>query len=129
NPVQPITTEWQRADVPEVIPSRHDVGQFSYATGEDASSETFTVELAIPFDEVGRAPADGEQWRLNIIHVHNVNTKPLTSWFPIATSRFRDRLSFPLTYTADVVNHGRMGSLVFGSPGSDRLRGSGTWQL
>ncbi|MBD2862157.1 carboxypeptidase regulatory-like domain-containing protein [Paenibacillus oceani] len=85
-----------------------------------AAGSGVTVEAAIPLAAiVPGGAATGDEWRVNIIHVHRSLTRPLTAWVPIRHSDHWDRFGEGGRLYGGVVNQGRMGSLFFGQfPGS-----------
>lgn len=116
-PVQPersLTTEWHRTiEMPET-PQRIDLTGFAAETFEDVGAGRFTLEAAIPLSSFGvTSVSAGDEWRVNLIHVHNPNTLPLASWMPIRNSRYIDASGGTTTYSANVVDQGRLGSVFF----------------
>jgi len=129
NVLRPLTTEWDRSIAPQEMPSRTNVALFDHAIADDVTSGTFGVEVSIPFTSLGGAQPEGE-WRINIVHVHNVNTLPTTSWYPIRTANYMARYEGDnVPHSADLVNEGRLGSLLFDPPGAGRTLESGNWML
>src|SRR5690606_9343972 len=59
--------------------------------------------------------APGTEWRMNIILLHQLNTKPLSSGVPIRSSVFTDT-STSVRVIANVVDEGRLGSIFFSQP-------------
>ncbi|TNJ67842.1 DUF1533 domain-containing protein [Paenibacillus hemerocallicola] len=120
-PINPLdrntTTEWNPGlALSPAIQKRVQLEGVAYETEADAVSETFTVEASIPLSAFGPATiTPGDEWRINVIHVYNYETKPLVSWAPLLTSRFNDS-SRNISYTANVVDHGRLGSIFFTRP-------------
>lgn len=113
-PSRPMTTAWHdSADGPDA-PVRIMLDALEYDTTEDAAANRFTIELAIPLSSFeGVSAVAGDEWRINVMHVHNVNTKPLASWLPIRTSFFMDRYGTTVSYVANVVDQSRLGSVFF----------------
>lgn len=92
NRERPVTTEWDRSFDPKPEPTRVTVSSVDSAQSQDAVADEFVVEMAIPLAEIdGAEPSAGDEWRINVIHFHNVNTRPMISWYPILTSRYMDR--------------------------------------
>lgn len=84
-----------------------------YATSQ--SGGMFTVEAAIPLSSFGSAGVSpGEEWRMNIVHLHQLNTLPLTAWHPIRTVNFTDT-GGTVSVRGHFVDEGRLGSIYFGS--------------
>lgn len=120
-PVQPqrtMTTEWFRSVTPQETPQRIDLSGFAHASSVQALAETYSLEAAIPLASLSSETiAPGDEWRMNIIHIHEPNTKPISSWTPIRNARYMDRYGTgTIAYSANVVDQGRLGSLFFGEP-------------
>ncbi|WP_158302229.1 FIMAH domain-containing protein [Paenibacillus mesophilus] len=80
------------------------------------SGGTTTVEAAIPLTAIAPAGVTtGDEWRLNVIHVHRSLTRPLTSWVPIRHSDHWDRYGDGGRLNGMVVDQGRLGGLFFGA--------------
>lgn len=84
----------------------------------DHSDEMVTVEAAVPLRTIAPTGVkSGDEWEINVIHVHHLYTKPLTSWIPIRTSNQWDtgqsRTGAAVQLYGNVVGEGRMGSLFF----------------
>ena len=95
---------------------RVEVRGFSYATSEQ--DDRFTVEAAIPFTALSAAGVEpGDEWQGNIIHVHHLYTKPLTSWIPIRQSNHWDNghslTGARTSLYGNVIGQGRLGSVFF----------------
>ncbi|MEF3310743.1 heparinase II/III family protein [Paenibacillus sp. GYB004] len=132
-PIQPnraLTTEWYRTIHMPETPQRIDLTSFASETFADAGAGTFSLEAAIPFSSFGPPSVSvGDEWRINIIHIHNFNTKPMSSWIPIRNSRFMDRSGDTIAYSANVVDQGRLGSVFFKkAPQGDLWKPDG-WEL
>ena len=89
-----------------------------------------TVEAAVPLKAVAAAGvSEGDEWQLNVVHVHHLYTRPLTAWVPIRNSSQWDtgqsRSGGSVTVYADVVGQGRMGSLFFGRLPNEPAAGPG----
>ncbi|MFC3773111.1 carboxypeptidase regulatory-like domain-containing protein [Paenibacillus sp. GCM10012303] len=105
-----FTTGWNQT-LDGVDPQRVKISAFSHETS--LAGGVFTVEAAIPLSAFGSAVVSpGAEWRMNIIHLHHLNTKPLSSWVPIRTSSFWDT-SGAVKVPANVVDEGRLGSVFF----------------
>ncbi len=129
SPERETETEWDRAFQPRDQPARTDVDNYQVATDRDDANDRFSVEVAIPFASLGSSPTEGDEWRVNVIHVHNVNTVPLRSWYPIRTARYMDRSGGKVTWSGNVTDQGRLGSLLFDAPAEGNLGDPGNWQL
>ncbi|MBP1991975.1 heparinase II/III domain-containing protein [Paenibacillus eucommiae] len=91
---------------------RTQVIHFTYTTFQE--NDLFYLEASIPLSSLGSSGiAAGDEWRMNIIHIHHINTLPLCSWFPIRTSSYLDTGNGLVKYIGNVVDQGRLGSLVF----------------
>jgi len=107
----------------------------SYVLEEDEVSGDVTVEAAIPlsgFNLPGVLSA-GDEWGVNIVHVHNNNTRPMISWMPIRTASYGDTALEPggkVDLLANVADQGRFGSLIFGQlPGGEAPWTLSGWEL
>jgi hypothetical protein len=80
-----------------------------------ASGGIVSLEAAIPLAAVDSGGVSaGDEWRVNIVHVHRSLTRPLTAWVPIRHSDHWDRYGNGGRLYGGVVNQGRMGGLFFG---------------
>lgn len=101
--------DWQRVNVPA----------FEKALTEDAVSGARRIEAAIPLSAFGLgAPiAAGDEWRLNIVHAFNLNTKPMLSWVPIRTAQLAEGAVAPgggsVSASVNLVDLDRLGSVYF----------------
>lgn len=129
NPERETDTEWDRAFQPRDSPARTDLGDYQAATHRDDARDLFSLEIAIPFASLGSTPTAGDEWRVNVVHVPNVNTVPLRSWYPVRTARYMDRSGGKVTWSGNVTDQGRLGSLLFGGMPEDGLGEPGNWQL
>jgi hypothetical protein len=57
---------------------------------------------------------------MNIIHINNVNTKPMSSWMPFRTARYMDRSGGAVTLLGNVVDAGALGSVFFAEAPGER---------
>lgn len=81
-----------------------------------ASGGSTTIEAAIPLASISQTGISaGDEWRINVIHVHRSLTRPLTSWIPIRHSDHWDRYGEGGRLNGMVVDQGRMGGLFFDS--------------
>ncbi|MDF2726154.1 MAG: Carbohydrate family 9 binding domain-like, partial [Paenibacillus sp.] len=88
-----------------------------------ASADGFvTLEASIPLAALAPDGVEpGEEWGVNILHVHRLYEAPLLSWVPVRHADFIHRPSpaelasgrNPAAYSASVVNEGRLGSVFF----------------
>lgn len=130
SPNRALTTEWYRVIAPADTPQRVDLTGLVTATAENETEGTFSLEAAIPFASLGMsAVSAGDEWRMNVIHVHNVNTKPLSSWMPIRNSRYMDQSGGAVAYSANVVDQGRLGSVFFKRLPEGERWTPGNWKL
>lgn len=116
-PVTPLAgaskTDWNIGrEIAKENPQRVNVNAFT-AAATDSGGRT-AVEVSVPLSALGAAmPAPGTEWRVNVVHVHHLGTKPLITWVPIRTSTFWDTGS-TVTFKGNIVDEGRLGSLFFG---------------
>lgn len=90
-----------------------------FRLGITEQGDRVIVEVAIPLSSVVSAGvAPGDEWQINVIHVHHLYTKPLTSWIPIRNSNQWDNghsiRGGTTTVYGDVIGQGRLGSVFFG---------------
>lgn len=126
------TTAWSVAAGPQPVPlQRTELHAFPYALANDGAAGGRTLEAAIPFSALGvPPPASGDEWRLNIVHVYNINTRPLASWVPVRTSQlYDDAGQVRAVLTANLADEGRMGSLYFGGAGAGQPWQPEDWRL
>ncbi|MGI6083221.1 MAG: carboxypeptidase regulatory-like domain-containing protein, partial [Limnochordia bacterium] len=95
---------------------RVEVRGFRFAASEQ--DDEFTVEAEIPFTALAAAGVRaGDEWQVNIIHVHHLYTKPLTSWIPIRQSNQWDNghslTGRSTSLYGNVIGQGRLGSIFF----------------
>ncbi|GIP39714.1 hypothetical protein J31TS4_29940 [Paenibacillus sp. J31TS4] len=111
----PTKTDWNVGrELAKENPQRTEVQTFAHGTA-DAEGRTY-IEAAIPLASLGAgAVAPGTEWRMNIVHVYRINTKPLLSWVPIRTSNYWDTGGI-VNLKANVVDEGRLGSVFFERP-------------
>lgn len=107
-----ITADWNPGDLAaKENPQRVNISTYTHAFAEEDGQ--FTVEMAIPLSTFGTATTvTGSEWRMNITHLHHLNTLPLTSWIPIRTAVFNDT-GGTVTFRANYVDEGRLGSIYF----------------
>ncbi|PAV31260.1 hypothetical protein CIL05_00990 [Virgibacillus profundi] len=74
-----------------------------------------TAEVAVPISSLNVDEVhDGDEWQINVINQHEINTRPMTSWAPIRTSRYtKTDTSSSYRFNFDVSDEGRMGSIFF----------------
>ncbi|TMV47546.1 hypothetical protein FE783_21345 [Paenibacillus mesophilus] len=91
---------------------RRTVEAFQYRTAADEAA--LHVEAAIPITAIspGGVP-DGTEWRLNVIHVQNLYSRPLDSWVPIRNSYHWHDGGQTARLNGDVIGQERLGSLFF----------------
>lgn len=82
--------------------------------------ERVTLKAEIPFGAMSRTtPADGEEWRANIMHIPEPSTGPLLSWAPLRQHYYTMgglTLGGKQSLEAKaLIREGRMGSLYFAS--------------
>ncbi len=71
-----------------------------------------TVEVAIPFSLMGIDKIlDGDEWRLNVIAQHEMETEPLISWIPIRKSSIHYTGSGASNVYGNITDEGRLGSI------------------
>lgn len=88
------------------------------------------IEAVVPLSAIEPAPpvGPGTEWRMNIIHVHPINSRPLLSWVPIRTSRYTD-LGEDAALAANVVDQDRLGTVCFQKPRHGELGVPDSWKL
>ncbi|GAA3412443.1 heparinase II/III family protein [Paenibacillus hodogayensis] len=115
-PEKPMNTDWN----PDLLGdesnrNRVQITSFSVETSE--SGGQFRFEAAIPWSAFGTAaPASGDEWRMNVMHLHRLNTRSLSSWVPVRTSSFWDTGSGAVTVPVNTVDQGRLGSVYLERP-------------
>lgn len=110
------STNWDLSQLkqPGAAGKQVDISGFPYSQTDNEGTGTVRIEAAIPLSDLGDAViSPGDEWQLNILHAHDINTKPLLSWVPVRTSRYSGSATSP-TLEANVVDEGRLGSLFFG---------------
>lgn len=109
------TTAWNlQQDSYSANPGLKLLSGVQYQLGTSGGS--MTVEAAIPLAAIAPAGVTtGDEWRLNVIHVHRSLTRPLTSWVPIRHSDHWDRYGDGGRLNGMVVDQGRLGGLFFGA--------------
>lgn len=114
-----ITTYWNTAELKDNGSRRDITGSIS---GIASAGGFVTVEASIPLDALAQDGVEpGDEWGINLLHVHRLYEAPLLSWVPIRHSDFTHRPSpselasgsNEAAYSASVVNEGRLGSVFF----------------
>lgn len=82
------------------------------------SGPSYIIEMAIPLRAISAAGVQsGDEWQINVMHVHHLYTKPLTSWIPIHQSwQWDTGQSYnggAVGYSGYVIGQGRLGSVFF----------------
>lgn len=103
---------------PDVAKLWEDAGKVAIDSAEHASStdgEEVYVELAVPIaDIVPAGVGPGDEWQMNIVHLHNLYTRPLSSWVPIRHSdHWHENQPNDVLVRIGLVNEDRFGSIVF----------------
>lgn len=99
-------TDWGDAGLQPILVQTHPY------TLKDAGGRT-AVEASLPWSTLGSAmPSAGTHWRMNVVHVHHLGSKPLISWVPVRTSRFGDTGSI-VTIKGNIIDEDRLGCLFF----------------
>ncbi|MDF2661723.1 MAG: Heparinase II/III-like protein, partial [Paenibacillus sp.] len=114
-PVSPATvTDWNMGrQLSKTNPQRLSIA--NAATSVNDTAARTVVEISVPWSSFASSmPANGEEWRLNIVHVHHLGTSPLSAWTPLETSNFIDQ-GGTKSIKANIVDEGRLGSLYFGA--------------
>lgn len=114
-PLSPATvTDWNMGrQLTKTNPQR--VAIAGAATSVADTATRTVVEAAVPWSSLAASkPANGEEWRLNIVHIFHLGTSPLAAWAPLETSNFIDQ-GGTQTIKANLVDEGRFGSLYFGA--------------
>lgn len=121
------STQWSPDWRPGSDWRRVNISAFSHELSEDTMAGVWRLEAAIPLSAFELpAPIDpGDEWGVNLIHAYNLNTRPMLSWMPTDTTHYSDASMAPeggsLSLGANIVDHGRLGSVFFG--------GVATWAL
>ncbi|MDF2715959.1 MAG: Heparinase II/III-like protein, partial [Paenibacillus sp.] len=90
------------------------VSAFSHAY--DVQPEALYVEAAVPLASiVPQGVSVGDEWGLNIVHVHNLYTQPLSSWAPIRNSDHWHQNGPDARVRVSLVDQDRFGSILFSS--------------
>lgn len=117
HPTTTLNTIWNI--IPDEVdlsidPGRTDVEAVYQVTD---GTDQFIVEAAIPLHSVAPAGVNiGDEWRVNIIHIHNLYTKPLDSWVPLRNVTHWDVGGASARMYGSVVDQDRLGSIYFGRP-------------
>lgn len=112
---KPTSTDWNVGrDFIKENPQRVQVSPNSVTTATyDAGART-ALELTVPLSALDASlPTPGTEWRVNVVHVYHLNTKPLISWIPIRTTSFWNSGN-GVIFKGNVVDEGRLGSVFFG---------------
>ncbi|GIP33357.1 heparinase II/III family protein [Paenibacillus sp. J2TS4] len=115
-PNRTMLTEWNDNRLREelYVPSKIELTDITYRTFDDAAAGKFYVEMAIPLSSITSAEiSPGDEWRMNVVHLYNINTKPMNSWLPIKNSFYMDRDGTVIRYMSNLVDHNRLGSVFF----------------
>ncbi|GIP35906.1 heparinase II/III family protein [Paenibacillus sp. J2TS4] len=83
----------------------------------------FTAELAIPLASLGIPSIQTEMpWGFNVVFLHKISTKPLSSWIQVRNSYYSDTGASAVTFVGNIADQGRFGRLSFSPmPPSDSL--------
>lgn len=74
-----------------------------------------TAEVAVNLDLLNVNKIEpGDEWRINIVAQHDLNTKPMSSWIPIRTSSIHYTGNVANAY-ANITDEGRVGSIFMGT--------------
>lgn len=72
------------------------------------------VEAAVPISEiVPEGVTAGDEWQLNILHIHNLYTVPLNSWAPVRNATHWHAGGESARLYISVIDQDRMGSIYF----------------
>lgn len=114
-PDRPLTSVWHDSLRGELyVPDKIELTDFSYATKDGGSAGQFYVEMAIPLTSIASSGVfAADEWRMNIVHLFEINTKPMYAWTPIQYSYYMDRSGASVSYRSNVTDHGRLGSVFF----------------
>ena len=110
-----LTTIWNPS--PDVTNLSLDAGKqmidsFAHAVG--VQQDTVFVEAAIPLAAIAPSGVNaGDEWQLNVMHVHNLYTRPLTSWAPIRNADHWHENGPTARMRVSAVDQDRMGSIYF----------------
>lgn len=88
------------------------------------------IEAVVPLSAIDPTlpVTPGNEWNMNIIHVHPINSRPLLSWVPIRTSRYTD-LGEDVALAANVVDQDRLGTVFFHNSRHGELWIPDNWKL
>ncbi|TMV48747.1 hypothetical protein FE783_17020 [Paenibacillus mesophilus] len=110
-----LTTIWNPS--PDVAFLSADEGKRVISTFTNATSmqqDRRIVEAAVPLSSI---VPDGvfaeDEWQMNIMHVHNLYTQPLSSWVPVRQSDHWHESGPTARIRASVVDQDRLGSIYF----------------
>ncbi|MCU6708753.1 carboxypeptidase regulatory-like domain-containing protein [Paenibacillus sp. J5C_2022] len=102
---------------PDVSKLWDDIGKVAIDSAQHASSadeEEVYVELAVPIADIVPAGVEpGDEWQMNIVHLHNLYTRPLSSWVPIRHSDQWHQNGPEATVRIGLVDEERFGSIMF----------------
>lgn len=115
---------------PDVAKLWQDAGKVAIDSAEHASStvgEEMYVELAVPIEDIVPAGVGpGDEWQMNIVHLHNLYTRPLSSWVPIRhADQWHENQPDHVLVRIGLVNEERFGSIVFSRFPDGSADGSG----
>lgn len=126
---RPILTDWNPGlDLSSENPNRHLLRGGVSRQIDRQETEAIWLHSAIPLGSFAEEISPGDEWKLNIVFIHNVNTMPIVSWIPLTTARYWDT-GGQVGLTANMVDHGRMGSLFFAESPWDISTTPGHWDL
>lgn len=118
---RPMSADWNIGrEVAKANPQRETILATVCVKRQPVAETTF--EAAIPLNAFGPVPQEGDEWRVNVMLVRRLHTKPMASWVPIRTSSFWDT-GGAIAVKANAVDEGRLGSVFFG-----RLPQGTRWQ-
>lgn len=93
-------------------PGRERVQPHEYETS--TASNTLYVEASVPLAAIAAGGvAAGDEWRFNVVHVHNLYTQPLDSWVPIRNTDHWHVGGATANMNGDLIGQDRLGSLFF----------------
>jgi hypothetical protein len=85
-----------------------------YQYESSTTADTLYVEAAVPIASIAAGgAAEGDEWRFNIVHVHNLYTQPLDSWVAIRNTDHWHAGTATANMNGDLVGQDRLGSLFF----------------
>ncbi|MEF3311127.1 carboxypeptidase regulatory-like domain-containing protein [Paenibacillus sp. GYB004] len=112
-----LTTIWNPSpDVTNLSADegKHVIQSFTHATS--MQEDRRVVEAAVPLSSiVPEGVSAGDEWQMNIMHVHNLYTQPLSSWVGVRQSDHWHESGPGARIRASVIDQDRMGSIYFSS--------------